>query len=183
MSDDMCDITDLILDDHDWFRRRFLALDELTDPRELAEVWTPLAALLDVHAAAEEAIFYPALIRRGDDAEAETLDAIGDHNDIRDGVRDAARFPVGTEEWYEAVKRARAANSEHMAEEEDEGLADFRRNADRGLRAELGRRFLAFKKEHEGARGLDTGDVDPRRYVAEQEQRARPRSADPSPGV
>jgi Hemerythrin HHE cation binding domain len=176
----MPDITSLILDDHDWFRRQFAALDDLDDPQELAAVWGPLADLLDVHAAAEEAIFYPELIRRGDDPEAETLDAIGDHNDIRDGVRDAAKLPVGSTEWHAAVRRARTANSEHMAEEEDDGLADFRRNADPGLRDELGRRFLAFKAEHEGTRGLDTSDVDPQRYVERREMEAGRLAADPS---
>jgi hypothetical protein len=46
--------------------------------------------MLDVHAYIEEKIFYPQLLQRGaDDPEGETLDAIGDHNDIRDGVGDA----------------------------------------------------------------------------------------------
>jgi hypothetical protein len=52
------DITTLILDDHAWFRRQFAALDELqardSDPRELARLWEPLAARLDVPALAEE---------------------------------------------------------------------------------------------------------------------------------
>jgi hypothetical protein len=176
----MPDITSLILDDHEWFRRQFAALDDLVDPQGLAVVWQPLADLLDVHAAAEEAVFYPELIRRGDDPEAETLDAIGDHNQIRDGVRDAARLPVGSTEWHAAVRRARTANSEHMAEEEDDGLADFRRNADPDLRDELGRRFLAFKAEHAGTRGLDTSDVDPRRYVDQREMEAGRLGVDPS---
>src|SRR5436309_11479038 len=29
----------------------------------------------------------------------ETEDAIGDHNDIRDGITEAARYPVGSEGW------------------------------------------------------------------------------------
>lgn len=180
----MADITSLILDDHDWFRRRFAALDYLDDSAALAEVWQPLADLLDVHAAAEEAIFYPELIRRGEDAEDETLDAVHDHNDIRDGVHDAALHPVGSTAWHAAVRRARAANSEHMAEEEDGALADFRRHADPGLREELGRKFLEFKREHEGTRGLDTGDVDADRYVRvlEAEQGQQP-STDSSLGI
>ncbi len=60
-------------------------------------MWDPLAARLDVHAIAEEEIFYPELLRVGEDPEDETLDAIGDHNDIRDGVHEAARHPLGTE--------------------------------------------------------------------------------------
>jgi hypothetical protein len=168
----MTDITSLILDDHDRFRRAFAELDDLDSPDELARAWAPLATLLDLHAAAEEAVFYPELIQRGADAEDETLDAVGDHNDIRDAVAETRRHPAGSAAWQAAVRQARTANSEHMAEEEDDALADFRRHAGPGLREELGRRFLAFKAEHEGGRGIDTGDVDPERYVAKQEEKA-----------
>lgn len=181
------DITHLILDDHEHFRREFARLDELraarsTTSAELARVWRPLADLLDVHAAAEEEVFYPRLLRTGsDEAEDETLDAIGDHNDIRDGVRAAARRPAGSPEWWEAVDRTRAANDEHMGEEEHEGLADFRLNAALGLRESLGRRFRSFKAEHEGTRGLDVSDLDPEAYVA-TESGSAPTTPGHSPG-
>jgi hypothetical protein len=184
------DITQLILDDHERFRRDFARLDDLQARRfvpatELAQVWEPLAALLDVHAIAEEEIFYPQLLRKGDDGTDETLDAVGDHNDIRDAVRDAERHPVGSDAWWEAVGQARAANDEHMAEEEREALADFRRNAAVGLRVSLGRRFHQFKTEHEGARGLDTSDRDPEGYVRAELARAEraQAGADPSLGI
>lgn len=168
------DITHLILDDHEWFRRRFAALDELrarsSGPDELSAVWDPLSARLDVHAIAEEEIFYPQLLRKSDSGEDETLDAIGDHNDIRDGVHDAAHSPVGTPQWWDAVGRAREANDEHMGEEEREGLADFRLHATLGLRQSLGRRFTAFLAEHTTTAGLDTGDKDPQGYVDAVEQ-------------
>jgi hypothetical protein len=172
------DITDLILDDHDRFRRAFAELDTLqrhtatpaTDAAALRRVWAPLAALLDLHAVAEEQIFYPKLLLRGDagEAEDETLDAIGDHNDIRDAVHDAAGEPVASDAWWAAVGRARVANDEHMAEEEREALADFRRNSPPGLRDTLGRRFRRFKQQHPGARGLDTSDREPEQYVREE---------------
>ena len=123
----------LILNDHDWFREQFAKLDELqaqspVNQHALMRVWRPLADKLDVHALIEEKIFYPQLLKRGgDDAEGETLDAIGDHNDIRDGVRDANAAAPATDEWWAAVGRTRLANDDHMAEEEREGLADFRR--------------------------------------------------------
>jgi hypothetical protein len=163
------DITQLILDDHEWFRRAFARLDELQATKvpsvDLLRVWTPLAGRLDAHAVAEEEIFYPQLLRKGADAREETLDAIGDHNDIRDGVHDAGRRAVGSDGWWEAVGRARAANDEHMAEEEREGLADFRLHATIGLREALGRRFRAFMAEHGDAHDLDTSDKDPQEYV------------------
>jgi hypothetical protein len=162
----MADITQLILDDHETFRREFAALDDTHKPEQLREIWEPLAALLDLHAAAEEAIFYPHLLRRGDDAEDETVDAIGDHNDIRAEVREAARHPIGSPQWWEAVRKARGANSDHMAEEEDEALPDFRRNAPLSVREDLGRRFLEFKTDHADARDLDISDKDPQEYVS-----------------
>lgn len=171
------DITELILDDHDWFRRQFAALDELrrstpVDSTALRDVWQPLADHLDVHAVAEEEIFYPQLLRRGGgEAEDETLDAIGDHNDIRDGVHAAARHPIGTDAWWEAVQTARDANDEHMSEEENEGLPDFRLHSAFGLRESLGRQFTAFMARHKGARGVDVADKDPETYVAQVEER------------
>jgi hypothetical protein len=163
----MSDITQLILDDHDTFRREFAALDDAEGPEQLRAIWEPLATLLELHAAAEEAIFYPQLLRRGDDAEDETVDAIKDHNDIRDGVRAAAQHPIGDPLWWDGVRRARMANSEHMAEEEDDALADFRRNSSPSLRDELGRRFLEFKTSHADASDLDTSDKDPMEYLSE----------------
>ena len=59
-------------------------------------MWTRLSAMLEVHAQAEELYFYPELLklgeRRHEDEEAEeTKDAIGDHNDIRDGILESAQ--------------------------------------------------------------------------------------------
>src|ERR1700737_1089207 len=118
----MADITMLILADHEWFREQFAKLDELqartpVNGGALERVWRPLADKLDVHAYIEEKIFYPQLLKRGtDNPEGETLDAIGDHNDIRDGVRDANAARVGTEQWWGAVGRTRLVNDDHMTE-------------------------------------------------------------------
>src|SRR4051794_41409715 len=85
------DICDLILDDHEIFRRRFAELDDerRSDVAVVCALWAPLAEHLERHANAEEDLFYPALLRRGADAEEETDDAIRDHNKIRDAVRRA----------------------------------------------------------------------------------------------
>jgi hypothetical protein len=167
----MADITTLILADHTWFREQFARLDYLQARKSagrdaLQRVWRPLADKLDVHAYIEEQIFYPQLLQRGvDDPEGETLDAIGDHNDIRDGVRDANAAEVGTDEWWAAVGRTRTANDDHMGEEEREGLADFRRHAPIGLREALGRQYGEFMAEHPTTKGLRIVDRDPQAYV------------------
>jgi Hemerythrin HHE cation binding domain len=167
----MADITELILADHDWFRERFAKLDELQaqtpiDRAALERVWRPLGEKLDLHAYIEEKIFYPQLLERGaDDPEGETLDAIGDHNDIRDGVRDANAADIASDEWWAAVGRTRLANDDHMGEEEREGLSDFHRHAPSGLREALGRQYREFMSQHRTTRGLEIIDRDPRSYV------------------
>jgi len=179
----MVDITTLIMDDHENFRRWFAQLDELDDPAELARVWEPLARLLDLHAAAEEAVFYPELVQRGASPEDETLDAVGDHNEIRDAVHGAAQHPVGSSAWYQAVRAARVANGNHMAEEEYDALADFRAHADAGLREQLGRRFQEFKDEHPDASDIDTSDVDPQQYLRRVEGSSRQAADGTSLGI
>jgi len=184
----MADITMLILADHAWFREQFAKLDYLqaqtpADGGALKRVWHPLADKLDVHAYIEEKIFYPQLLKRGtDNPEGETLDAIGDHNDIRDGVRTANAARVGTEQWWAAVGRTRLVNDDHMGEEERQGLSDFRRNAPIGLREALGRQYSEFMAQHPTAKGLPITDRDPRGYVEDLENTPRPKPTDYSLG-
>ena len=187
------DITQLILDDHHEQRRLFAILEQISpaDTGTLRAVWGRLAAFLDLHAEAEEEIFYPALLqaglraRRAASAEEETLDAIHDHNDIRDAVAAVAVHEVGTSEWYEAVTAANLANSDHMGEEEREGLTDFRRLATLQQRHDLAVRFAAFEAQHYA--GVPAVDKDPASYVRAAEERAElpgsPVAADGSLGI
>ena len=166
----MPDICDLILDDHEVFRRRFGELDELhradAAPERSASLWTSLADLLEVHASAEEAVFYPHLLREGGDGTGETTDAIKDHNEIRDAIRLASGQTPGSDGWWDTVASARSANSDHIAEEERGAIADFRVSASEDEREQLGLRWLHFQTDHAGRRGIDTSDKDVDRYVA-----------------
>ncbi|MGI8450491.1 MAG: hemerythrin domain-containing protein [Streptosporangiaceae bacterium] len=164
------DITELILNDHHEQRRMFALLDEIgDDPARLGPVWDRLAILLEVHADAEEQLFYPRLLHAGtgaagmDSAAAETRDAIHDHNQIRDAIHRAAQHPVGSREWWQGVLGAREANSDHMGEEEREALADFRRHASLQVRHDLAVEFAAFEAAH--ASGVAAEDKNPARYV------------------
>ncbi len=147
------DITQIILHDHAEQRRLFAAIREI-DPKDtdaLIAVWGRLKALLDSHAEAEERYFYPDLLKLGtgvadaDTAEEETRDAIDDHNDIRDTGEEVQKHEVGSPDWLSAVAACDVANSDHMGEEERQGLADFRKRASLNVRHELGVRFLAFQ--------------------------------------
>lgn len=162
----MTDVTELILDDHETFRRRFAELDDLRgDPGRAGPVWDALARLLEVHASAEEAHFYPALLQHVSGSEEETKDAIGDHDEIRAGIRKAAAAEVGDDAWWEGIDEVRTANDEHMQEEEHDDLPDFRRHASGELRDEIGASFERFKAEHATLQGLTGEDKDPDSFV------------------
>jgi hypothetical protein len=173
------DITQLILDDHHEQRRRFANLEQIdaADVRSLGEIWDRLAVFLEVHAAAEEAIFYPELLKLAigpqplGSAEPETVDAIHDHNEIRDAIAAVTGHHVGSQGWLDAVAEVNRANSDHMGEEEREGLTDFRRRVSLAERHRLAVAFAAFEaRNFAGVRPVDT---DPETYVRQQEEAAR----------
>ena len=172
----MADIIDLVYSDHDWFRRQFFRLDDAKSDAELAAIWDGLSARLDVHAEAEEVVFYPALLKHGGhdhpsnpegDPEDETEDAITDHNAIRDAVRRSRRHKPGSDEWFAAVHEAREQNGKHLDEEEREAMPDFIKSASLELRHELAMQWVQFIAEHERIKGVDNRDKDADEYIAE----------------
>ncbi|MEP7302754.1 MAG: hemerythrin domain-containing protein [Caldimonas sp.] len=165
------DITKLILDDHHEQRRLFAILDEVdrSHADALAAVWARLASFLEVHAEAEERHFYPTLLKVGSgaggkpSASAETEHAIRDHNEIRGAIAKVAGHATGSAAWFAAVAGANKANGDHMAEEEREGLADFRDNADLEVRHALAIAFATFEALH--YQGVPAIDKDPKAFV------------------
>ena len=163
----MPDVIRLILDDHESFRARFAELADLRDDPVAAEaVWGPLAADLEVHASAEEEHFYPELLARVG-KEEETADAVGDHDDIRHGIRRAAAADAGSDEWWAGIADAREANDHHLAEEESDDLAPFLEKVSPDDRAAIGERFAAFQREDAHGAGLDYSDRGADEYMAE----------------
>ena len=169
------DITQLILDDHHEQRRLFALLEQAdgAGPVALGQLWSRLSVFLELHARAEEEIFYPALIQlglrtgRASRTQDETLDAIGDHNDIRDTIAAVGQHEAGTAGWLAAVAEVNVANGDHMAEEEREGLTEFRRTAGLQQRHDLAMRFAVFEAQHYA--GVTPVDQDPAGYVRQAE--------------
>ena len=165
------DITQLILDEHAQQRALFAQIEQIksTDTAALGALWTRLHALLDAHAEAEERFFYPRLMQVGegandaDSAAEETEDAIEDHNEIRDTAAAVDKEKVGSEKWFDALGACNKANGDHMAEEERQGLTDFRRHATLEERHDLGVRFAVFEAQH--LTGVKPVDKDPKKWV------------------
>ena len=170
------DITEVILQQHAEQRRMFAVLDEIPrdDLEALGGVWKRLEIFLETHAEAEERYFYPALLTVGtgasdaSDAPEEVTDAIKDHNEIREAIRSVGRHEVGSDDWWQAVTDCRVANSDHMAEEERQDLADFRRHADLQTRHDIAVRFLTYESL-KAATGVPPEDKDPKEYVQDKE--------------
>lgn len=165
------DITQLILDEHGQQRAMFAQIEQIdrADTAALGALWGRLRALLDSHAEAEERFFYPRLMEIGqgandaDSAAEETEDAIEDHNEIRDTAAAVDEETVGSDGWFEAVGACNKANGDHMAEEERQGLTDFRRNATLEERHALAVKFATFEAEH--LTGVKPVDKDPKQWV------------------
>jgi len=165
------DIAEVILNDHHEQRRMFALLDEMHECKaaDAEAVWNRLRVLLEVHAKAEEELFYPELLTLGrgaggkDSAEDETTDAVHDHNEIRDAIGAVDAEAAASPSWWAAVAKVNEVNGDHMAEEEREGLADFRQHASLELRHRIGLAFCIFEAAH--AAGINPRDVDPQEYV------------------
>jgi hypothetical protein len=131
-----------------------------------------LEILLETHAEAEELYFYPELLKLGKGAsdaksegvDGEVKDAIKDHNEIRDAIRKAREHEVCSDDWWKAVVECRVQNSDHMAEEERQDLADFRQHAGLDLRQDIAMRFLRYEAV-KAASGIPLENKDPRTYV------------------
>ena len=147
----MADVILLIRADHQRICALLDALHDLTRGRcagrataSLAGTWRQLRALLGLHTEAEEEICFIALFGQGPEAAAQMREAIADHEDIREAVREADLQPIGSAAWWRTVTAIRRAASQHIAREEQGPLAAFARSAAPGLREELGRQWLSF---------------------------------------
>ena len=151
------EVTALVLSEHEAFRRAFADLEQADD---VGAAWEQLADRLEVHAVAEEELFYPELAEAVEDGPDEAVTAVREHNEIRHAVRAVTGTP-GADDWWDAVRHAQEVNAAHMAEEEREFIPDFRDGVDDERREELGMRWLQFHDDHDRARGLDGADADP----------------------
>jgi hypothetical protein len=161
------DIDVLVLSEHETFRRSFTEIEQLTEADQLRERWSELSDQLEVHASAEEAIFYPELLQDVDDVEGETEHAVHDHNEIREACRAVDEHEVGSDPWWEAFRSAREVTADHLDEEERDMLPPFREGVAAEKRSELGMAWLEFHETHDRAKGLSGEEKDPEAYVAE----------------
>ena len=105
-------VTDLIAQDHRKFQQLFVELENARP--DARDVLDRLVAELDVHARAEEAVFYPAVrevSRRIDDAEA-------GHEHMRALVEAVRAATPGSREFAQGILQLKQTVLNHAMEEE-----------------------------------------------------------------
>jgi Hemerythrin HHE cation binding domain len=151
----MADIIELILADRLQIMRWAARLGDLyrrdrgRDARaELTATWETLAALIDLHMRADDEICGPAVFGDGPDGRAMTRQVRGDHDDIREIIREISLRPPGSPSWWHLARTALSAWAAQIDQEEQGPLAECRRHADPALREQLALQWRAFADAH-----------------------------------
>jgi hypothetical protein len=171
----MTDITKIILSEHEEFKSLFKEISSLEshhhqDKEDLHHRWKNLADYLELHASAEEALFYPKALKQVKDSEEDTKHAVKDHNEIRETTRAVAKEETGTEGWWKAFNEMKDATIEHLEEEEEDVIPPFQKEVPEEEKNEIGRQWREFCANHSGAKGLSGNKKDPQKYVEKHEE-------------
>jgi hypothetical protein len=144
------DIADLIMADHRRIRRLG---DAVYDTARSAghsglewmpgHVWQRFTGLLVAHFEAEEEVCYRPM-SAAPRAARPRREAIGDHDDIREAVREASQLPPGSAPWWRTVTAALIACTEHLDREESGILAASLPGLTMNQRRMLGRQWLVL---------------------------------------
>ncbi len=146
------DAIELLKKDHEKVSGIFEKLEPTTEraTKTREELFTQLKQELDVHARIEETIFYPA-IKQAAETRDITLEAIEEHNVIKQLLADLAATPVTEEEWGAKLKVLKENVEHHVEEEEGEMFKNARKVLSREQVEELGTRMEAAKKQQQKA--------------------------------
>ena len=137
------DIDHLIADDHAIVERQFQHLEAGRGNRRV--LVDQISFELALHAFAEETVLYPVWPEIG--MKDEHDDAEHEHQQIKELLVTLGRSDPGEEEFEEALRRLMEVTRHHVHDEEDEELPEFRAKAGADRMAQLGKEFLAAKRQ------------------------------------
>ena len=141
----MADIIDLVLRDHHAVESLFEKLQAAVGAEDQATLFAQTREALERHASAEEKVLYPRVRKEVPDGREEVEDAVGEHDQIRESLKEVEEHDAGTELFTLAVAQLVATTKHHVGVEEEELLPDFRENSEASEREDLGRRFEEAK--------------------------------------
>ena len=137
----MTDIIELVLHDHHAVAQLFDKLQVATRAGDQSALFAQVKDALERHASAEEKVLYPRVRKEVPDGRDESKDAIEEHDQIRESLKEVEEHDAGTPLFGLAVDQLVATTKHHVGVEETELLPDLRKNSEADEREELGRRF------------------------------------------
>ena len=102
---------------------------------------------LERHAAAEERVFYPRVRTEAREGKEEVKDALEEHDQIRESLKEVEEHEAESELFMLAVVQLIATTKHHVGVEEAELLPDFRKSSELSERESLGREFEKAKTQ------------------------------------
>jgi hemerythrin superfamily protein len=114
------------------------------DQREQATVARQVVRDLSLHAAVEEQVLYPALVRAG--AAAERLDALEDHHAVKVALSEIEAMRPGQERFAAKVRVVEKSVRRHVEEEESTLLPRLRERLEDHELQRLGAEFEALRR-------------------------------------
>jgi len=141
------DIFSLIKQDHQEVASLFKQLHEAKGSRALcAQLFTQLKEELELHAYAEEQVFYRAL-QEDDMTEEMVEEALDDHQLVAELLDELATTPKGSAAWNEKLQILEENVQEHVEEEESDIFDAARQLLSIEEAAELAERWQTAKQE------------------------------------
>jgi iron-sulfur cluster repair protein YtfE (RIC family) len=142
------DAFELLKQDHEKVSGIFEKLEPTTERglKTREELFTQLKQELDVHAAIEEEIFYPA-IKDADETHEITLEAYEEHAVVKQLLAELDSDPKDTEEWKAKLTVLQENVEHHVEEEEDEMFPKARKVLSEEQIEQLGTRMEAAKQQ------------------------------------
>jgi anti-anti-sigma regulatory factor len=112
----------------------------------LAETWDTVAALIDLHMAADEEVCAPAIYDQTPQGQVLAREGKQAHAEISELIGETRLHPPGTTPWWQLATMTLAAWSRLCDYEEHGPPAQCHRRADPALRQQLGRQWRAFRQ-------------------------------------
>jgi len=139
---------DLLKEDHKKVSAIFEKLDSTTERalKTREELFTKLNSELEVHAAIEEQIFYPALKQAAETREI-VLEAFEEHNVVKGLLGELSSTPKDSEKWTAKLTVLKENIEHHVEEEEGEMFKKARKVLTDQQAEQLGERMDAAKKK------------------------------------
>ena len=142
----------LLKTDHATVKKMFAKEGKLTtkDSENKASLFNQIKAALEVHAAIEEEIFYPAVKKaRSEHVKDEVREAYEEHKQIKSLLAEVSSITPADETYDMKIKVLKEDVEHHVKEEEGEMFPDAKRFLGESRLVELGAQLEARKQELE----------------------------------